>query len=168
MSRIGRAPITIPAGVEVKRARTGNTVTVKGPKGTLTRTFNPDHDHRPGRRRSDRAPVLTTARATRSMHGTVRSILNGMVIGVSEGFTKELQVNGIGYRVSKEGNKLVMNLGFSHPVEMEEEDGITIEVPEPNKILIKGMRQAAGWSVRSSRPRQASSRTLQGQGHQVC
>ena len=90
------------------------------------------------------------------MHGTVRSILNGMVIGVSEGFTKELQVNGIGYRVSKEGKKLVMNLGYSHPVEMEEEDGITIEVPEPNKILIKGCdKQQVGQFaavVRGKRP----------------
>ena len=91
-----------------------------------------------------------------------------MVIGVSEGFTKELQVNGIGYRVSKEGNKLVMNLGFSHPVEMEEEDGITIEVPEPNKILIKGCdKQQVGQFAAVVRE-QASSRTLQGQGHQVC
>ena len=101
MSRIGRAPITIPAGVEVK-VEAGNTVTVKGPKGTLTRTFSPIITIA-----QEGAEVICTrpddSKASRSMHGTVRSILNGMVVGVSEGFTKELQVNGIGYRVSKEG-----------------------------------------------------------------
>ena len=93
---------------------------------------------------------------TQAMHGTVRSVLNGMVVGVSEGFTKELQVNGIGYRVAKEGKKLVMNIGYSHPVVMEEEEGITIEVPEPNKILIKGCdKQQVGQFaavVRGKRP----------------
>ena len=141
MSRVGRAPITIPAGVEVK-VEAGNTVTVKGPKGTLTRTFSPIITIA-----QEGAEVICTrpddSKATRSMHGTVLSIHNGMVIG-------------IGYRVSKEGNELVMNLGFSHPVEMEEEDGITIEVPEPNKILIKGCdKQQVGQFaavVRGKRP----------------
>ena len=166
MSRVGRAPITIPAGVEVK-VEAGNTVTVKGPKGTLTRTFNPIITIA-----QEGAEVICTrpddSKATRSMHGTVRSILNGMVIGVSEGFTKELQVNGIGYRVSKEGNKLVMNLGFSHPVEHGGGRWHHHRSTRTQQDPDQGLRQAAGWSVRSSRPRQASSRTLQGQGHQVC
>ncbi len=154
MSRIGRMPITVPAGVEVK-IEAGNNVTIKGPKGTLTHSFSPIITIA-----QEGSEILCTRhsddKATRSMHGTIRSILNGMVIGVSEGFTKELQVNGIGYRVAKDGKKLVMNLGYSHSVEMEEEEGITIEVPEPNKILIKGCdKQQVGQFaavVRSKRP----------------
>ena len=153
MSRIGRKPIAIPAGVEV--AVNGNEVTVKGPKGTMTQTFNSDLTVT-----VENGEVLVTRpsddKEHRSLHGLTRTLIANMVHGVSEGFTKELQVNGIGYRVSKEGNKLVMNLGFSHPVEMEEEDGITIEVPEPNKILIKGCdKQQVGQFaavVRGKRP----------------
>ena len=154
MSRVGRMPITVPAGVEVK-VEASNTVTVKGPKGTLTHTFSPIITIA-----QEGNEILCTRpsddKATRAMHGTVRSVLNGMVVGVSEGFTKELQVNGIGYRVAKEGKKLVMNIGYSHPVVMEEEEGITIEVPEPNKILIKGCdKQQVGQFaavVRGKRP----------------
>ena len=137
MSRVGRAPITVPAGVEVK-IEEGNNVTVKGPKGTLNRTFPTIISIA-----QEGAELICTRpsddKPTRAMHGTVRSILNGMVVGVSEGFSKELEVNGIGYRVAKEGKKLVMNIGFSHPVEMFEEEGIEIEVPDPNKIIIKGI-----------------------------
>ena len=154
MSRIGRAPITVPAGVEINIAD-NNVVTVKGPKGTLTQQFN-----------SNMAiamdnGVLTVTRPNdskenRSLHGLTRTLINNMVIGVTEGYKKELDVNGVGYRVAKEGNKLVMNLGFSHQVIMEEKDGITIEVPGPNKIIINGCdKQKVGQfaaEVREKRP----------------
>ena len=136
MSRIGRAPIAIPAGVEIK-VEDNNVVTVKGPKGTLTRQFNANMAIA-----MDNG-VLTVSRPNdakenRALHGLTRTLINNMIVGVTEGFKKELDVNGVGYRVAKEGNKLVMNLGFSHQVIMEEKDGITIEVPGPNKIIISG------------------------------
>ena len=153
MSRIGRAPIEIPAGVEV--TCNGNVVTVKGPKGTLLHNVHPDmtvtvegntiHVTRP-----------SDDKMHRSLHGLTRTLLHNMVIGVTEGFKKELDVNGVGYRVAKEGNKLVMNLGFSHQVTMEEIPGITIEVPGPNKIIIHGCdKQQVGQfaaEVREKRP----------------
>ena len=136
MSRIGRAPITVPAGVEISIAD-NNVVTVKGAKGTLTQQFN-----------ANMAIVMENGVVTvsrpndlkenRALHGLTRTLINNMIVGVTEGFKKELDVNGVGYRVAKEGNKLVMNLGFSHQVIMEEKDGITIEVPGPNKIIISG------------------------------
>ena len=136
MSRIGRAPITVPAGVEINVAD-NNVVTVKGPKGTLTQQFNANMAIA-----MDNG-VLTVARPNdakenRSLHGLTRTLINNMIVGVTEGYKKELDVNGVGYRVAKEGNKLVMNLGFSHQVIMEERDGISIEVPGPNKIIISG------------------------------
>ena len=136
MSRIGRAPITVPAGVEVSIAD-NNVVTVKGAKGTLTQQFNANMAI------AIENGVLTVSRPNdakenRALHGLTRTLINNMVVGVTEGFKKELDVNGVGYRVAKEGNKLVMNLGFSHQVIMEEKDGITIEVPGPNKIIISG------------------------------
>ena len=154
MSRIGRAPIAIPAGVEVK-IEAENVVTVKGPKGTLTQKFNPNmaiaiedgvlHVTRPN-----------DAKENRSLHGLTRTLIHNMVVGVTEGYKKELDVNGVGYRVAKEGNKLVMNLGFSHQVTMEEIPGITIEVPGPNKIIIHGCdKQQVGQfaaEVREKRP----------------
>ena len=154
MSRIGRAPITVPAGVEVSIAD-NNVVTVKGPKGTLTKQFpaaisikmegNVIHCTRPN-----------DAKENRALHGLTRTLINNMIVGVTEGFKKELDVNGVGYRVAKEGNKLVMNLGFSHQVIMEEKDGITIEVPGPNKIIISGAdKQKVGQfaaEVREKRP----------------
>ena len=136
MSRIGRAPIAIPAGVEIK-VEDNNVVTVKGPKGTLTKQFNANMAIA-----MDNG-VLTVSRPNdakenRALHGLTRTLINNMVVGVTEGYKKELDVNGVGYRVAKEGNKLVMNLGYSHQVIMEERDGITIEVPGPNKIIVNG------------------------------
>ncbi len=136
MSRIGKLPITVPAGVTVT-VDENNFVTVKGPKGTLTQQLSPAmtiaqegaelHVSRPD-----------DAKENRSLHGLTRSLLHNMVVGVTEEFKKELEVNGVGYRVAKEGKKLVMNLGFSHQVIMEEVDGITIDVPDPNHIVISG------------------------------
>ena len=154
MSRIGRAPITVPAGVEINVAD-NNVVTVKGPKGTLTQQFNANMAIA-----MDNG-VLTVARPNdakenRSLHGLTRTLINNMIVGVTEGYKKELDVNGVGYRVAKEGNKLVMNLGFSHQVIMEEKAGISIEVPGPNKIVILGCdKQAVGQfaaEVREKRP----------------
>ena len=136
MSRIGRMPISIPAGVDVK-IEAGNLVTVKGPKGTLTQQMHPAMTI------TQEGDVIHVTRpndekANRSLHGLTRTLLHNMIVGVTEGFKKELDVNGVGYRVAKEGNKLVMNLGFSHQVTVEEIEGITIEVrekrpPEPYK-----------------------------------
>ena len=154
MSRIGRAPIAIPAGVEVK-IEAENVVTVKGPKGTLTQQFHPNM-----KIEQQGAEVLVSrpndAKENRSLHGLTRTLIHNMVVGVTEGYKKELDVNGVGYRVSKEGNKLVMNLGFSHQVIVEEIPGITIEVPGPNKIIINGCdKQQVGQfaaEVREKRP----------------
>ena len=154
MSRIGRAPITVPAGVEIK-IEDNNVVTVKGAKGTLTQQFNANMAI------ALENGVLTVSRPNdakenRALHGLTRTLINNMIVGVTEGFKKELDVNGVGYRVAKEGNKLVMNLGFSHQVIMEEKDGITIEVPGPNKIIISGAdKQKVGQfaaEVREKRP----------------
>ena len=136
MSRIGRAPITIPAGVEVKID--GNHISVKGPKGTLERTVDPAmvlelegntlHVKRPNDEKRNCA-----------MHGLTRTLVNDMVIGVTEGFSKALEIQGVGYRAAKEGKNLVMNLGYSHQVIVPEIDGIEIEVPDANHVIIKGM-----------------------------
>ena len=154
MSRIGRAPITVPAGVEISIAD-NNVVTVKGAKGTLTQQFSTNMAI------ALENGVVTVSRPNdlkenRALHGLTRTLINNMIVGVTEGFKKELDVNGVGYRVAKEGNKLVMNLGFSHQVIMEEKDGITIEVPGPNKIIISGAdKQKVGQfaaEVREKRP----------------
>ena len=154
MSRIGRMPITVPAGVEITVAE-NNVVTVKGPKGTLTQALRPEmiieqegnviHVKRPS---DDKMHV--------AMHGMTRALLHNMVVGVSEGFKKELEINGVGYRAEKKGNELVMNLGFSHQVIVPEIEGITIDVPAPNKIVINGCdKQTVGQfaaEVREKRP----------------
>ena len=136
MSRIGRTPISVPAGVEVKIGD-DNLVTVKGPKGTLTQK-------------------LSSAMTLTQEGGELHVTLHNMVVGVTEGFKKELDVNGVGYRVAKDGKKLVMNIGFSHQVTMEEPEGITIDVPNPNKIIISGAdKQKVGQfaaEVREKRP----------------
>ena len=154
MSRIGRAPIAVPAGVEIK-IEADNTVTVKGAKGTLTQQFHPTIQI------AQEGNVITVSRPNdakenRSLHGLTRTLIHNMIVGVTEGYKKELDVNGVGYRVAKEGNKLVMNLGFSHQVTMEEVPGISIEVPNPNKIVIAGCdKQQVGQfaaEVREKRP----------------
>ncbi len=153
MSRIGRQPIAVPAGVDVKID--GSTVTVKGPKGTLTRTVHSNMKVE----MVDGAVVVTRpdeSNLNKSLHGLTRTLIHNMVVGVTEGFKKELEVNGVGYRVAKQGKDLVMNIGFSHQVTMPEPEGITIEVPAPNKIIISGAdKQQVGQfaaEVREKRP----------------
>ncbi|MBQ9411790.1 MAG: 50S ribosomal protein L6 [Oscillospiraceae bacterium] len=154
MSRIGRAPITVPAGVEVK-VDGNNHITVKGPKGTLERTLVPQI------KVEQDAGVLHVTRPddsklSRSMHGLTRTLVANMVEGVTKGFSKTLEVNGVGYRASKEGKKLVLNIGYSHQVDVEEIDGITIDVPNPNTVVINGIdKQKVGQfaaDVRNKRP----------------
>ena len=154
MSRIGRMPIELPAGVEVQIGD-NNVVTVKGPKGSLTQQLHPAMSF------NQEGNVIHVTRPNdlkenRALHGLTRSLLHNMVVGVTEGFKKELDVNGVGYRVAKEGKKLVMNLGYSHQVVVEEPEGITIDVPNPNKIVISGAdKQQVGQfaaEVREKRP----------------
>ena len=135
MSRVGRMPIEIPAGVTVTQNE--HTLTVKGAKGELTRTFHPDINI------AVEENVITVTRPSdgkehRSLHGLTRALVANMVTGVHEGFTKTLEINGVGYRAAKQGNKLALTLGFSHPLEMEAPAGITIDVPAPNKIVVSG------------------------------
>ena len=137
MSRIGVKPITVPAGVEVTIAE-GNLVTVKGPKGTLTKQFDAAMSIK------QEENTITVERPTnnkqhRSLHGLTRTLLDNMVIGVTNGFEKKLELVGVGYRAQKQGKKLVMNLGFSHPVEMEDPEGLTVEVPNQTELVVKGI-----------------------------
>jgi len=154
MSRIGRMPITVPAGVTVNIAE-GNVVTVKGPRGELSRALRPEMIIK------QEGTTITVERPSedklhRSLHGLTRTLLNNMIVGVTDGYKKELDVNGVGYRVAKEGKNLVMNLGFSHQVIVSEVEGITIEAPSPNKIVISGCdKQQVGQfaaEVREKRP----------------
>ncbi len=140
MSRIGKSPIAIPAGVEVKIE--GHTVTVKGPKGTLTQEFLP---YVSIAQEGSEIKVTVDNEAHGNLHGLTRTLINNMVIGVTHGFEKTLEVNGIGYRAQKQGKKLVLTVGYSHPVEIEEIEGITIDVPNPNTIVVKGIdKQVVG------------------------
>ena len=137
MSRIGRAPITVPAGVEVKIDE-NNHITVKGPKGTVERTLVPQmkieldngvlHVKRPD-----------DTKENRSLHGLTRTLVDNMVVGVTKGFEKKLEINGVGYRAAKEGKNLVMNLGYSHQIIVPETEDIQIDVPDANHIVIKGI-----------------------------
>ncbi len=135
MSRIGRMPITIPANVEVKVEN--NVVTVKSGSTVLTQVIHPDITV------AVDGKTITVTRPSdnkehRALHGLSRTLVNNMIVGVSQGFAKNLDINGVGFKAQKQGKKLVLNLGFSHPIELEEPAGITIEVPAPNKIIVKG------------------------------
>ncbi|MBQ3053992.1 MAG: 50S ribosomal protein L6 [Clostridia bacterium] len=154
MSRIGNMPITLPEGVEIKIGR-DNKITVKGPQGTLEARINPDMKVK------SKDGVVTVTRPTedkehKSLHGLSRTLINNMVVGVSQGFEKKLEVEGVGYRATKQGDKLVMNLGYSHQVEMAEIEGIKIEVPDQNTIIVKGVdKQKVGQfaaEIREKRP----------------
>jgi len=154
MSRIGRTPITIPAGVDIDVSEM-NVITVKGPKGSLTRAIAPEISLNVD------GAVLNVTRPSdipkhRSLHGLSRSLVNNMVIGVTDGFKKELDINGVGFRAIKEGKRLVMNLGYSHQVIIEDTDSIITEVPAPNKIIVIGIdKQEVGQfaaDIRKKRP----------------
>ncbi|MBE7049995.1 MAG: 50S ribosomal protein L6 [Ruminococcaceae bacterium] len=137
MSRIGRMPIAIPQGVEVKIGE-NNFVTVKGPKGTLTKTLHADMKItvEAGQAIVERP---TEQKEHKALHGLTRTLLANMVTGVSEGFQKTLQINGVGYRCQKQGKKLILTLGYSHPVEFEDGEDYTLEAPDPNTIIVKGI-----------------------------
>ncbi|NLX64108.1 MAG: 50S ribosomal protein L6 [Clostridiaceae bacterium] len=153
MSRIGRMPIVIPAGVDVKLD--GNNITVKGPKGTLSSSFHKNMTiEKEGNTIIVKRP--NDEKENRALHGLTRSLINNMVIGVTKGFEKSLEIAGVGFRAQKQGKKLILNIGFSHPVEIEEPNGITIEVPSPNNIIVKGAdKQLVGEvaaQIRKKRP----------------
>jgi large subunit ribosomal protein L6 len=153
MSRIGKKPIPVPASVTV--TIDGGAVTVKGPKGTLSGNFDPAITIK-----QEGAELIverpSEQKEHRAKHGLIRSLVANMVIGVSDGFKKELEVNGVGYRAAKQGKDLVMNLGYSHQVIMPERDGLTVEVPQPNRIIVSGSdKQKVGQfaaEVRGKRP----------------
>jgi large subunit ribosomal protein L6 len=153
MSRIGRMPITVPAGVEVKVA--DNLVTVKGPKGTLTQQFSKELEIKL------EDGVLTVARPSddkkhRSLHGLTRTLIHNMVEGVVNGYSKTLEIDGVGYRAAKQGKNVVLNLGFSHQVIIPETEDIQLEVPQPNQVVVKGIdKQKVGQyaaEIREKRP----------------
>ncbi|MBS4193347.1 50S ribosomal protein L6 [Bacillus sp. FJAT-49705] len=154
MSRIGKKPIEIPTGVTIN-IDSKNTVTVKGPKGELTSSFSPDLTIQVEEN------VLTVSRPSeskehRTLHGTTRALISNMVEGVSKGFEKGLELIGVGYRAQKQGKKLVLNVGYSHPVEIEPEDGVEVEVPSNTKVIVKGISKervgALAANIRDVRP----------------
>ncbi len=153
MSRIGNKPITVPAGVEV--TLDGNIITVKGPKGTLTKELHKNIEVKV------EGTEITVKRPddeafNRSLHGLTRTLINNMIEGVTNQYSRVLEVNGVGYRAQLKGKKLVMNLGYSHPVEMDAPEGITFEVPNPNQIIVKGIdKEVVGQTaavIRTKRP----------------
>ncbi len=153
MSRIGNKPITVPAGVEV--TLNGNNITVKGPKGTLEKELHKNMEV------SIDGNIITVKRPNdeqenRSLHGLTRTLINNMIEGVLNQYSRVLEVNGVGYRAQLKGKKLVMNLGYSHPVEMDAPEGITFEVPNPNQIIVKGIdKEVVGQTaavIRTKRP----------------
>ena len=140
MSRIGRQPIAVPAGVEVKIE--GSSVSVKGPKGETSRVLNKDMIIKL------EDSTITVDRPTdskdhRSLHGLTRTLISNMVFGVTKGFSRTLEINGVGYRAAKSGNKLNLTLGFSHPLELDPPTGVTIEVPQPNRIVVMSISKEA-------------------------
>ena len=153
MSRIGKKPIAIPAGVDV--TVDGNVVTVKGSKVTLTQSFRPEM-----KVEVENGEIIVSrpddTKEMKSLHGLTRTLISNMVTGVNTGFKKELEINGVGYKAAKDGNKLVMNLGYSHQVIIPEPDGITFEVPGPNKVIVNGAdKQKVGQiaaEIREKRP----------------
>ena len=153
MSRIGNKPITVPEGVEVKID--GQNITVKGPKGTLSKEF---HKNMKVNLENN---VITVVRPNdepenKSLHGLTRTLINNMIEGKVKGFERKLEVNGVGYRAQKQGTKLVLTLGYSHPVEMEAPEGITFDVPSQSEIIVKGMdKEVVGQTaavIRTKRP----------------
>lgn len=153
MSRIGKAPVVIPAGVEIKKD--GQTLTVKGPKGQLVRTFHPDMIIEV----EDNEVIVkrpTEAKNHRALHGLTRALIANMVSGVSDGFEKRLEINGVGYRAEKKGDNLVMSIGYSHPVEMKDPEGVEVVVEAPTKLVVKGIsKEAVGAhaaNIRAKRP----------------
>ena len=153
MSRIGNKPITVPDGVEVKLD--GNNITVKGPKGTLEREI---HKNISVEMENNTIKVTrpNNEALNRSLHGLTRTLINNMIIGVTKEYTKELQINGVGYRVQKQGNNLNLTLGYSHPVIFDAPEGITFDVPNPNTIIVKGIdKELVGQTaanIRTKRP----------------
>lgn len=153
MSRIGKKPITVPAGVDVKID--GSVVTVKGPKGSLTKEFNKIISIK-----QEGSEIIVTRpddeNVSKSLHGLTRTLINNMVVGVTEGFKKELEINGVGFRCQKNGKDVVMNLGFSHQVTVSDTDDVKLEVPAPNKIIVTGIdKQKVGQyasEIRGKRP----------------
>ena len=155
MSRIGRNPINVPSGVNVTIDTENCVVTVKGPKGTLT------HNYHNRMNVSCEANVITVSRPTdekedRALHGLTRTLIYNMVVGVTEGYTKKLEVNGVGYRVAMQGKALNLTLGYSHPVIVDAPEGITFETPDANTILVKGIdKQVVGETAAFVRSRRA-------------
>lgn len=154
MSRIGKLPVAIPAGVEVKLAE-GNVITVKGSKGTLTRKLADDMNIA-----IEEGQVVVTRpndlKRNKALHGLTRTLINNMIIGVTQGYEKQLEINGVGYRAAKSGKKLTLSLGYSHPVEMEDPEGIETVVDGTTKIIVKGIdKEKVGQfaaEIRTKRP----------------